>query len=418
MSYFQEKELLEKRGRIIDKQETLLQAASDEGRELNAQEQERFDSMESEYAKLTKQIDNTRKLENKKIEAEQKLGEKAERLTHQSGEKKTVDEVKEMEKQKANALRKYIAFGPEQMNSEEKELLGRMRAAQSTTDTAGGFTIPEGFSDELESGLLAFGGMFEAARIFETESGNKLPWPTENNTTQKGAIIAENAQVSEDDLVFAQADLEAYMYSSNLVRLSLQILQDSAFNMESFVGGKLAERIGRITNEHFTTGTGTGQPNGVVTASSEGKETASTTAFTFAEVLDLKHSVDPAYRNNARFMMSDSTLAAIKKLSIGSSDARPLWQPSFIVGEPDRIDGDLYSINQDMDDSGTLSNKFLLYGDFSKYIIRRVLGFQLTVLRERYADYHQVGILGFARFDGDLIDAGAGSVKHMIHAAT
>lgn len=409
MSYFEEKELMEKRGRIIDKQEKLLQTASDEGRELNQEEQSSFDKMEAEYGRLTNQIENTRKLREKKDALE-------DRAQIQSPGK-SVDEVVDTEKQKTNAFRKYIAFGPEEMTSEERKIVAEMRA-QSTTDSAGGYTIPEGFSNEIESGLLAYGGMLEVARRFPTATGNDLPWPTEDNTSQKGEILSENEQVNEQDLTFSSVTLNAYMYSSKLIRVSLQLLQDSAFNMESFIAGKMSERIGRILNEHYTTGTGSGQPRGVVTASSEGKETDSATAFTFQEVIDLKHSVDPAYRGNGRYMFSDNTLAAIKKLSVGSSDARPLWQPSYVVGEPDRVDGSPYTINQDVADSGTASNKFMLYGDFSKYINRDVLGFQLMVLRERYADYHQVGIIGFSRFDGDLIDAGAGAVKHMIHAAS
>jgi len=409
MSYFEEKELMEKRGRIIDKQEKLLQTASDEGRELNQEEQSSFDKMEAEYGRLTNQIENTRKLREKKDALE-------DRAQIQSPGK-SVDEVVDADKQKTDAFRKYIAFGPEEMTSEERKIVAEMRA-QSTTDSAGGYTIPEGFSNEIESGLLAYGGMLEVARRFPTATGNDLPWPTEDNTSQKGEILAENDQVNEQDLTFSSVTLNAYMYSSKLIRVSLQLLQDSAFNMESFIAGKMSERIGRILNEHYTTGTGSGQPRGVVTASSEGKETSSPTAFTFQEVIDLKHSVDPAYRGNGRYMFSDNTLAAIKKLSVGSSDARPLWQPSYVVGEPDRVDGSPYTINQDVADSGTASNKFMLYGDFSKYINRDVLGFQLMVLRERYADYHQVGIIGFSRFDGDLIDAGAGAVKHMIHAAS
>lgn len=414
--YFREKELLEKRGRVIDQQESLLKAAADEGRELSNDEQTTFDRLEGDYVNLTRSIENVRSFEAKQREADHANGQRADILSFQSGKQVTAEEVVDKEKQKATAFRKFIAFGFDNMSPDEREIVNRMRAAQSTTDSAGGYTIPEGFSNEIESGLKDFGGMYEAARIFPTASGNDLPWPTENNTTQKGEIIAENEEVNEQDVTFASVTLKAFMYSSKEVKISLQLLQDSAFQMESFIGSKLAERIGRITNEHFTTGTGTTQPRGVVTASSVGKVAAATTTFTFAEVLDLKHSVDPAYRRNARFMLSDSTLAAMKKLSIGSADARPLWQPSFVVGEPDRIDGDLYSINQDVADSGTAGNKFLLYGDFSKYIIRQVLGFQISVQRELHIRRHQVGILGFARFDGNLIDAGAGAIKHMAQA--
>ena len=416
--YFREKELLERRGEVITAQESLLQAAATEGRELTAEEQTKFDRLEEDYSRLTNTINATRSVDAKRRETEQVTGLNAEILSFKTGKLVTPDEVVEEEAKKASAFRKFIAFGFDNMSPDEREIVNRMRAAQSTSDSAGGYTIPEGFSNEIESGLKEFGGMFEASRIFPTATGNDLPWPTENNTSQKGEIIAENEEVNEQDLVFASVTLKAHMYSSKEVKISLQLLQDSAFQMESYIGEKLAERIGRITNEHFTTGAGTTQPRGVVTASSAGKVAAATTAFTFAEVLDLKHSVDPAYRRNARFMFSDATLSAIKKLSIGTSDARPLWQPSFVVGEPDRVDGDLYTINQDVADFGTAGNKFMLYGDFSKYIIRQVLGFQISVQRELHIRRHQVGILGFARFDGNLIDAGAGAIKHMAQAAS
>lgn len=419
MSYFEEKELLEKRGRIIDKQESLLQEASDEGRELNNEEQERFDNLEGEYTKLTQQIENTRKVVAKKKEIEEKRGEEAEKLSFESRGKVTADEVAEKEEKREAAFWKYVKRGINELSSDEKSVLREMRA-QSTTDSEGGYTIPEGFSNELETAMKRFGGMREAARVISTASGNDLPWPTNDDTGNVGAILDENTQVSEQDTTFGVVTFNAYKYSSKLIRVSVEVLQDSAFDMQSYLAERLAERIGRITNTHFTTGDGNSKPEGVVSGSALGDTTASDTAFTFGEILNLKHSVDPAYRNlpSTRFMMSDATLKEIKKLSVGSSDARPLWQPSYVVGEPDRIDGELYTINQDVSDSGTASNKFLLYGDFSKYIIRDVQGFQLLVLRERYADYHQIGVLGFSRHDGNIVDAGQNPIKYLQHAAS
>lgn len=420
MSYFEEKELLEKRGRIIDKQEALMQTASDEGRDLTEDEQETFNSMESEYSRLTNSIENTRKLRDKKDEVELKNEQRAHELTEQTGQRTSTDEVAEKTEKRESAFWKYFRNGMNDLSSEERQIMSEVRAQSKGTDSAGGYTVPEGFSNELETALKRFGGMREASRLVSTATGNDLPWPTNDDTGNVGAILAENAQVSEQDTTFGIVNFGAYKYSSKLIRVPVELLQDGAFNMQSYLTERLAERIGRITNTHFTTGDGSSKPEGVVTGSSAGKTTSSTTEFTFQEVLDLKHSVDPSYRGrpSTRFMFSDATLAAIKKLSIGSSDARPLWQPSFVVGEPDRVDGDLYSINQDVDDSGTAGNKFMLYGDFSKYIIRDVIGFQLLVLRERYADYHQIGVLGFSRHDGNIIDAGQGPIKHMIHAAT
>lgn len=418
MSYFDEKELLEKRGQVIDQQESLLQQASSEGRDLTPEEQKQFDGYENDYSRISKNIENVRALRKKQEQEDEKYGSIAERAS-KPGNKVTEDEIKEKEERQSNVFWKAVRFGERNLNGEEREVLAEMRAQSVGTDADGGYTVPEDFSNQLEDALKSYGGVREAADVITTSTGAALPWPTVNDTSNKGAILAENTQVSEQDVTFGVKTLDAYKYSSKLIKVSVELLQDSAFNLENFLRDKLAERIGRITNEHFTTGTGTNQPNGIVTASTAGKTTASTTAFTFAEVLDLKHSVDPSYRGRpgTRFMLSDATLAEIKKLSVGSSDARPLWQPSYVVGEPDRIDGDRYIINQDMADAGTLSNKFMLYGDMSKYIIRDVKGFVLLVLRERYADFHQVGFLGFSRHDGELIDAGTNPVKHMAHAA-
>jgi HK97 family phage major capsid protein len=153
-----------------------------------------------------------------------------------------------------------------------------------------------------------------------------------------------------------------------------------------------------------------------VTATSAGKTAASATEITFDEVIDLVHSVDPAYRTNAAFMFHDNVLAHLKKISIGSSDARPLWMPSYVAGQPDRIDGYRYYINQGMDSSINASSKLMLFGDFSKYIVRMVRELEIRRLNERYAESLLVGFIGFMRFDGELIQPNA--IKHLITAAS
>ena len=189
--------------------------------------------------------------------------------------------------------------------------------------------------------------------------------------------------------------------------VSLELLQDSSFDIEGFVTRKLGERLGRAISAAFTTGDGNDKPNGVVTAAASGKVASATTALTFDELLDLKHAVDPAYRINGRWMLHDSVLKYIKQLSIGTTDARPLWQPSVIVGEPATIDGDPYVVNQNMASSLTASAKTVLYGDFTNYWIRRARDITLFRLNERYAEYYQVGFMAFMRVDGDLMDTTA-----------
>jgi len=200
-----------------------------------------------------------------------------------------------------------------------------------------------------------------------------------------------------------------------MVRVPIELLQDSAFNIEALMNELFGERLGRLANSVLTTGTGTAQPNGIVTASAEGKVAAATGAITADELIDLQHSVDPAYRASprARWMFNDSTLAAIRKLKDGQGNY--LWQMGDVrVGEPAQILGHPYSVNQAVADIGT-SAKPVIFGDFGKYVVRKVLGFQVLTLRERYAENFQVGFVGFKRFDGELLNTAA--VKHLVNAA-
>jgi HK97 family phage major capsid protein len=286
--------------------------------------------------------------------------------------------------------------------------------AQSLSGSAGGYTVPAGFLNQLEASLLAFGGMREVATIIRTGEGNDLPIPTVSDHSNVGAILAENTQVAEQDVAFGQITLKAYKYSSKLIRVSAELLQDSAIDLESFIGGALGERVARVLNSHFTIGTNSSQPQGII-ASGAGVTAAAVAAITYAELVDLQHSVDPSYRGNAKFMMHDTTFKAVRKLV--DDQNRPIFQPDISAASPGTLLGSPIVINQDC---ATLaaSAKAIFFGDFSKYIIRDVQDFTLLRLEERYADYHQVGFVGFSRHDGRILDAGTDPIKHLVMAAS
>jgi HK97 family phage major capsid protein len=298
------------------------------------------------------------------------------------------------------------------------------RAALGTTSGGvGGYTVPDELMRQLEVSLLAFGGMRQVATVLRTGSGAALPIPTVNDTANKGAILAENVAASEQDTTFAQLVLDSYKYTSKYILVSVELLQDSSINVASFLGSALANRIGRITNDHFSTGTGSSQPNGIVTASGLGKTgaTGQTATIIYDDFVDLEHSVDPAYRSGARFMMSDAMLKVVKKIKVaqysGDTAGYPLWMPGLVTGQPDTILGYPFTINQSMA-SPTASAKTVVFGSLDKYLIRDVRDITLLRLDERFAEYHQVAFLAFSRHDGDLLDAGTDPVKHYIQAAS
>lgn len=289
------------------------------------------------------------------------------------------------------------------------------------TGSLGGYTVPQGFYNKLVEALKWFGGMFNCgATEVNTGSGNDLPVPTVNDTAQVGAILAEAAADSEVDASFGQTIMKAYKYTSNSVLLSFELLQDSAFDLESALAKWLGIRIARITNTHFTVGTGTSQPRGVVIDAHLGKTglTGQTSTIIFDDLVDLLHSLDVAYRQNARWMFHDSTLQAIMKLK--DSNGRPLWMPfqnPLAAGVPDTILGKPYVINNDVAQMAT-SAKSVLFGDFSNYFIRNVMDVQLFRVVDKYIEQGEVGFVAFKRQDGRLIDAGTHPIQYYANSAS
>jgi HK97 family phage major capsid protein len=291
---------------------------------------------------------------------------------------------------------------------------------QTVSTTGGGYLIPEGFSNQLEKAILPYASVLEACTIFDTASGNNLPWPTVNDTSNKGHLLTINTQDTVYNVTYGQVIFYSYMFTSYIVKVPLQLLQDSAFPYEGHVAGLLGERLGRILADYFTTGTGTSQPEGIVTgASNASVSSVSASAITRDNILDLKHSVNSLYRNapGAAFMFNDNTFKTIAKLTFGTSDDRPLWQPNMTTGQPDLIEGKKYFINDSMADIGAAA-KSMLFGDLKKFHVRRVLGTIFFVYREKYMDSLQIGYQAYNRWDSRMIDAGTHPVKYLLHSNT
>lgn len=309
---------------------------------------------------------------------------------------------------------------PSRRSGERNEWETRALSTLNSGSPVDGFyTIQNELMRPLEEAMLAFGGVRQSSTVIRTETGASLPIPTDNDTTNKGEIIDENTVINEKDVTFGQVTLGAYKYSSKMVRVSVELLQDASFPLGPYLGRKLGTRIGRIHADHFTTGNGTTQPNGIVTAATASGVQLAAQTPTYAEVVAIQHTVDPSYRESpgAGWMFSDSMLAEFKKI-VDASTGRPIWMPNMIGGEPDTILGDPYFINQSMAvAAGSGAGKSILYGDLSKYLVRDVRDITLVIADQLYAAYHQVAFFAFARTDADLIDAGTHPVKYALNKA-
>ena len=331
-------------------------------------------------------------------------------------EKMVVEAVAERTKTPSKDLfAKWLRNGDRGMTSEDWQTI--RNTMSTTTASEGGYTVATEVATYVMDAMKAFGGMRQVATILRTDQGNPMTWPTSDGTTEVGEILAENAPATDLDVSFNTKNLPVYKYSSKVVTVPIELLQDSNVDIEAFVRARISQRLGRITNTHFTTGDGSSKPTGLIAAASVGKTGASgqTTTVTYADLVDLEHSVDPAYRVNCKWMFNDATLKSLKKIL--DSQNRPLWLPGIAVKEPDTILGYTYQINQDVAVMAA-SAKSIAFGDLSKYVIRDVMA--MTYYRfddSAYAKKGQVGFLAFLRSGGNFMDVG-GAVKLYQNAAS
>lgn len=338
------------------------------------------------------------------------------------------EERKAQDKQYRKAFGMYLRHGMNSMPKEMRNILqqryttlpsddAQVRAMSAIAGAEGGFTVPEGFIADVEVAMKDFSGVRKSrATLLPTTTGNDLPWPTVDDTNNEGEQVEENEEQTEGDPKLGQINFRAFLFSSRLIRVPIQLIQDTGVNLEALLARLMAERLGRITNRRFTTGNGANQPMGIVTASKLGKSAAASGAIAYADLVDLEHSVDPAYRGQAEFMMHDNTVAVLKKLL--DLDGRPIWMPAMNAGiaggAPGLLLGYRYDSNQHMAQVGA-GNRSVVFGDMSKYHIRDVRGMVVVRLTERYAERLQVGFFAFLRTDGRIVDAGTGPIKHLVH---
>ena len=398
-------QLRDQRAGVWEQMKEVMGLAEREGRELTAEEREKYDRAEADLDRIGADLERAERHEarGKQLETVDRLQLVVEGETR--GDAPSDDRYNRA----FNGYLRGVALSEMDPGDAKALRTGwqEARALGVATQSAGGYLAPADFDANLRETILTYSNLLQSVQVINTDSGVAFSWPTVNDTANVGAILAENTQVTEQDVVFGTAQIGAYKYTSKMVRVSMELLQDAAFDVEGFLRRALAERVGRIWNQHFTTGTGSGQPLGIVTGATAGKvgTTGQTTTVTYDDLIDLIDSIDPAYQGNAAFMLNASTRKSIRKLK--DTTGMPLWQPSIQAGVPDQLLGYGYVINTDMPVPAA-NAKSILFGDFrAAYLVRQVLGIQILRLNERYADFGQSAFLGFARADGTVQNTAA-----------
>lgn len=408
--------LQEQRGRLVTQAREALdeiKANTDDAR--SAELEARHDAIMADFDKVEANIAREERLAAMEARIEEA---RAKQRPNMSGEGRGADEPAKLSYRDAFIELARAGFDPQEVSPEARAVIKEGVAeyrAQSTSGTAGGYTVPTDLAATIDKTLKMWGPMYDEAicTVLNTASGNPIDFPTVDDTAVAVAQHTEAGAMTDDggvDATFGKMTLNAFAYDTEWVQVSMELMQDSNVNIETFIGELLGERLARRVNTELTTGDGTGDPNGIVTASTAGKTAALTTAFTADEIIDLLHSVDPAYRASpkARFMFHDTVLAAIRKLKDG--DGTYIWSMGDIrTGVPGTLLGQPYSVNQAMASAFTTGQKLILFGDFSKYYVRKVGSPVIGVRREYY--WPNIGLAGVVRLDGDLIQTGA--VKHL-----
>lgn len=419
MSITRAQELRREKKALAEKMLAISDKAATEKRLTTQEEKDQIRAIDADIKAHTEEIEI---LERQQDLAAELLGTDREAAARHAASSADADPEQTAKKAAAENYRKaldgYCRYGfdalpPEQRkvlterryNFKSDEVTPELRAALGTgTDVAGGYLVPPERAATMVEAQKAYGGMRKTnAEVFTTSHGRDLPFMANDDTGNEGRLLGENkAATNQTEPAFGMRTLGAYTYTSDYVLVSFQLLQDTEFDLEGYLFRKFAERIGRITERHFATGDGAAKPEGVTVGAKEGRvgATGQTTSVKDTDIQRLHHSVDPAYRENGRFMFHDDTLLATKLLRDG--EGRPLWQSNLAVREPDTLDGKLYVVNNSMPVMAA-NAKSIVFGDFYYFKVRDVVPPIVLRLNERFAEYGQQAFLLFARHDGKLI---------------
>ncbi|HAT42360.1 MAG TPA: phage major capsid protein [Rheinheimera sp.] len=307
-----------------------------------------------------------------------------------------------------SAFNKFMRSGFSGMSADEQRIFKEVRAQNSTAGGGkGGETIPREFRGLIVDKMKAYGGIANVCQVLETDAGNPMDWVVTDGTADLGELVGENTDGGEQDVAFSTDSLGAKKLTSKIIRVPNELLVDSGINFEAFLAARIASRIGRKEADLIVNGTGTGTPSqnkGLKVSTTLSQSAAAAAALSADDLLNLKHKIDPAYRMGAMFAFNDSTFLLLKKLKDGQG--RPLWLPAIAGVAPALIDGDQYVIDQGIDSVAT-AKVSAYYGDFNRFVLRRVRYMQLKRLTERYAEFDQTAFVAFHRFDTVLEDTSA-----------
>jgi HK97 family phage major capsid protein len=378
-------ELRDKRGKAIADARAILDTAGEKG--LSAEDAAKYDAFMADAAALKTQIGRVEQQEA--IEAEERS-----RVPVQiSAAPAPVAAIKPTATDEYRDIfwRQLRRGGPETLEFAER------RALSVGTDTAGGYLVPDAYQRELIMALDEPVIMRRLARVIGGVSTNlEIPVVSSHGSAY---WTGENQAFTESDETFAAKRFHANKLTC-LVKVSQELVDDSAFPIEAYIRDEFARRIGAAEDAAYIAGTGVGQPLGFTAGGTSGLTAAASTSITADELIRLKHALSIQYRGRAQWFMADGTVSIISRLKTG--DGQYLWQPGLVAGTQDMLLGRPVNVSSNVP-AMTSGLKAVWFGDPSYYVIVDRAGVYIQVLRELYAVNGQVAFLAYLRTDGRLV---------------
>ena len=384
-------ELREKRAKAWETAKTFLDAKRGNDGLISAEDTTTYEKMEADVVNLGKEIDRLERQQTMDLELSKPVNAPITSKPSANGEFKTGRATDEYKQAFWKAMRNKNNFDVQ-------------NALQIGTDSEGGYLVPDEFERTLMESLEEENIFRQLAKVITTSSGDKkIPVVATKGTA---SWVDEEGNIPDTDDVFGQVSIGAYKLAT-MIKVSEELLNDSIFNLESYIAKEFARRIGTKEEEAFFVGDGTGKPTGIFNTTGGagvGVTAASATIITIDEVMDLFYSLKSPYRKNAVFVMNDATVKAIRKLKDGTGQY--IWQPSITAGQPDTI------LTRPVKTSAYVPNiasaaKTIAFGDFGYYWVADRQGRSFQRLNELYAATGQVGFRATQRVDGKLILAEA-----------
>lgn len=396
---------------IKAEQRDIMDAAEIEKRELSDEESTKFNELHQRALDTKLKIEQLEEL----MEPEKRDVERG--LDEQKKEKRAFETA-----EYAQAFDAYLRYGEDHLTPEQREIFARVKKEQRAVgegtnvsyDSAKNHIVPTTFINQVEKAIREYGGLLNEIRTITTSTGNSMQIPQFDASGMRGRRRSKGSNAGDADAPLIDSlELKAHDYTSGVIKIDNELLEDAAFDVAGAIAEALPEAILEIYEDECTNGDGNEMPYGVVTAAPSTLEVGPD-AFTVDDLIKLEHSVKRKYRKDAKYMMNDNTLAFIRTLKNANGDY--IVQKSAREGFDYEILGKPVVINDAMPDMGA-GNKSVLFGNYKKYISRRVNGYSVKRITDSLIAENQTGFVMFMRLDGKPNLMKESAIKAIQHAA-